>query len=107
MTSELYSREAMNIINKNNQYSSKLMNSGNISDIKNLNYIVNDRRNNSSDVKREKIGKDQQNINNNNLNKNDNDKLLSKFITQMPQNSSRPLTVSNNLGLVVDNDSLK
>jgi len=93
MTSDVYARDYIDNINKKNQYAGKLPAPGNFIDNRNLAKIVYNRRNNSTDIRREKIGKEmndyQQNYENN-----DNDALISKLITQAPKNGT--LNMKNN-----------
>lgn len=111
MTSDAYTREYIDNINKKNQYTAKLAAPGNFVDNKNLAKIIYNRRNNSTDVRREKLGKEnndyQQNYENN-----DNDALLSKLVTQVPKNgnlnlvnTSRPNTGAVNQDLKMGSDA--
>lgn len=97
MSSQLYSKEFMDNINRKNHFSTKLAAPGNFVDNRNLAKLVYNRRNNSSDIRKEKIGKeinDLQQINY--LDNNDNDALLSKLITQVPKNGNTN-SIKNNL----------
>ena len=68
-------------------------------DNKNLAKILHNRRNNSSDIRKEKIGKES------NLNLPDENEALSKLVTQVPKNGhvSRPSTGA--VGIDVKNTS--
>lgn len=111
MTSDAYAREYMNNLHNKNQYSNKLAAPGNFVDNRNLAKIIYNRRNNSTDIRKEKIGKE---INDypQNIDNNDNDALLSKLVTQVPKNgnlnminTSRPSTGAVNQELKVGSDA--
>ncbi len=111
MTSDAYAREYIDNINRKNQYTGKLASPGNFVDNRNLAKIIYNRRNNSSDIRREKTGKE---INDyaQNQESNDNEALLSKLVTQVPKNgnlniinTSRPNTGAINQDLKMGSDS--
>jgi hypothetical protein len=111
MSSDSYAREYMDNINKKNQFTNKLPAPGNYIDNRNLAKIVYNRRNNSTDIRREKTGKEMNDYQQNNEN-NDNDALISKLITQAPKNgmnsiknNSRPNTGAMNQDLKMGNES--
>jgi hypothetical protein len=98
MSSDTYTKNYIDNMNKKNNINNnngKITTAGNYIDNKNLAKIVHNRRNNSSDIRKEKIGRENNlylQDNNNNIN-NDND-ALSKLVTQVPKNGniSRPST---------------
>lgn len=111
MTSEAYSREYIDNINRKSQFTAKLAAPGNFVDNRNLAKIIYNRRNNSTDIRKEKIGKE---INDypQNYDNNDHDALLSKLVTQVPKNgnlnivnSSRPNTGAINQDLKMGSDA--
>ncbi len=106
MTSEAYSREYIDNINRKNQYTAKLAAPGNFVDNKNLAKIIYNRRNNSTDIRKEKIGKE---INDypQNYDNNDNDALLSKLVTQVPKNGSLNIMNSSRPNTGAVNQDLK
>jgi len=111
MTSDLYSREYIDNINRKNQFTAKLVPPGNFVDNRNLAKIIYNRRNNSSDIRKEKMGKEmydyQQGYENN-----DNEALLNKLVTQVPKNGNmnlknnlRPITGALNQEMKVSNEA--
>jgi len=111
MTSDVYNRESIDNSNATNQYTSKLAAPGNFIDNKNLAKIIYNRRNNSTDIRIEKIGKEMNDFSQKNEN-NDNDALLSKLVTQVPKNANlnlinttRPITGAINQELKVGNNN--
>ena len=107
MTSDVYSREYYENINKKNQYTINITPPANINENKNLSKILYNRRNNSSDIRRKNNNIFQQN----NADNNDNDHLLSKLVTQAPKNNIKNQIRSLSGGLVQDpkygNDAMK
>jgi hypothetical protein len=102
MSSDTYTRNYIDNMNKKNNINNnnaKISTAGNYIDNKNLAKIVHNRRNNSSDIRKEKIGRENNlYLQDNNNNNNDND-ALSKLVTQVPKNGniSRPSTGAVNI----------
>lgn len=100
MSSDTYTRNYIDNMNKKNN-TNKLGNSGNYIDNRNLAKIVHNRRNNSSDIRKEKIQNGKENLNIQDPSDND---ALSKLVTQVPKNNnittkniSRPSTGAVNI----------
>ena len=99
MSSDTYTRNYIDNMNKKNNNNSKVASNGNYIDNRNLAKIVHNRRNNSSDIRKEKIGKES----NVNMQDNGDNDALSKLVTQVPQkgnvtkNISRPSTGAVNV----------
>jgi hypothetical protein len=94
MSSDTYTRNYIDNMNKkNNNNNNNLVGGtpGNYIDNKNLAKIVYNRRNNSSDIRKEKIGKD----NNVYLQENNETDLLSKLVTQVQKNANTNITTKN------------
>ena len=111
MTSDAHAREYIDNINRKNQFTSKLAAPGNFVDNRNLAKIIYNRRNNSTDIRKEKIGKEM-NDHPQNYDKYDNDALLSKLVTQVPKNvnlnlinTTRPNTGAINQDLKMGSDT--
>ena len=99
MSSDNYSNNYIDNMNRKNT-NNKVGTNPNYVDNRNLAKIVHNRRNNSSDIRKEKIGKES----NLNLQDNNDNNALSKLVTQVPKNSnmnikniSRPSTDAVNM----------
>lgn len=111
MTSDAYAREYINNLNSKNQLTKKIAPPGNFVDNKHLAKIIYNKRNNSTDLRRDKISKETNDYPQNHDNY-DNNALLSKLVTQVPKNwnlnninTSRPNTGAGNQDLKIGSDT--